>query len=107
MKHAVRLNGVSNIALMKLDVLDGMERIKVCVGYEIDGKEVDYVPYTLEGAKPIYKEYKGWEKTKGIREFDKLPQEAQDYILELEKICGAKIGIISTSPDREDTIIRD
>jgi adenylosuccinate synthase len=107
MKHAVKLNGVSNIALMKLDVLDGMETIKVCVAYEIDGKEIDYVPYSLEGAKPIYKEFKGWKESKGVKEFNKLPQEAQDYILELEKLCGSKIGIISTSPDREDTIIRD
>ncbi len=107
MKHAVRLNGVSNIALMKLDVLDGLDTIKVCVGYEIDGKVIDYVPYTLDGAKPVYKEYKGWERTEGIREFEKLPQEAKDYILELEELCGAKIGIISTSPDREDTIIKN
>ena len=106
MKHAVRLNGVSNIALMKLDVLDGLEKIKVCIGYEIDGKEIDYVPYTLDSAKPIYKEFKGWDKSEGVRDFSKLPQEAQDYILELEKLCNAKIGIISTSPDRDDTIIR-
>ncbi len=106
MKHAVRLNGVSNIALMKLDVLDGLEEVKVCIAYEIDGKEIDYVPYTLEGAKPVYKSFKGWQKTEGVREFANLPQEAQDYILELEKLCGAKIGIISTSPDRDDTIIR-
>ncbi len=107
MKHAVRLNGVSNIALMKLDVLDGLDSIKVCVAYEIDGKEIDYVPYTLDGVKPVYKEFKGWAKSEGAREFSKLPKEAQDYILELEKMCGAKIGIISTSPDRDDTIIRD
>lgn len=107
MKHAVRLNGVSNIALMKLDVLDGLETIKVCVGYDIDGEVINHVPYSLDNVKPIYKEFKGWEKSKGVREFSKLPKEAQDYILELEKMCGAKIGIISTSPDREDTIIRD
>ena len=107
MKHAVRLNGVSNIALMKLDVLDGLEEVKVCVGYEFEGKEIDYVPYTLESVKPIYKTFKGWEKSEGAREFSDLPKEAQDYILELEKLCGAKIGIISTSPDRDDTIIRD
>ncbi len=107
MRHAVRLNGVSNIALMKLDVLDGLETIKVCVGYDIDGEVINHVPYSLDNVKPIYKEFKGWEKSKGVREFSKLPKEAQDYILELEKMCGAKIGIISTSPDREDTIIRD
>jgi len=107
LKHAVRLNGVSKIALMKLDVLDGLDEVKVCVGYEINGEKIDYVPYTLEGAKPIYKTFKGWQKSEGVREFKDLPKEAQDYILELERMCGAKIGIISTSPDRKDTIIRD
>ncbi len=107
MRHAVRLNGVSNISLMKLDVLDGLDEVKVCVGYEFEGKDIDYVPYTLEDIKPIYKSFKGWEKSEGVREFRDLPQEAQNYILELEKLCGAKVGIISTSPDRDDTIIRD
>jgi adenylosuccinate synthase len=107
MKHAVRLNGVTNISLMKLDVLDGLDEVKVCVAYEFEGEEIDYVPYTLDGAKPIYKSYKGWSKSKGARSFSELPKEAQEYILDLERLCGAKIGIISTSPDREDTIIRD
>lgn len=107
MKHAVRLNGVSTIALMKLDVLDGLKKIKVCTAYEINGEEVDYVPYTLEDAKPIYKEFNGWKECEGVREFDKLPREAQEYIAALERLCGAKIGIISTSPDRDDTIIRN
>ncbi len=106
MKHAVRVNGVDNISLMKLDVLDGFKEVKVCVAYEIDGKEIDFVPYELEDAKPIYKSFKGWDKTEGVRDFDKLPQTAKDYISALESIVGAKIGIISTSPDREDTIIR-
>ena len=105
-RHAVRLNGVDEIALMKLDVLDGLDEIKVCVGYEFEGKKINYVPYTLESVKPIYKSFKGWSKSKGIREFEKLPLEAKDYILALEELSGAKIGIISTSPDREDTIIR-
>ncbi|NPA27594.1 MAG: adenylosuccinate synthase [Epsilonproteobacteria bacterium] len=105
-RHAVRLNGVDEIALMKLDVLDGLDEIKVCVGYEFEGKKINYVPYTLENVKPIYKSFKGWSKSKGIREFEKLPLEAKDYILALEELSGAKIGIISTSPDREDTIIR-
>ena len=65
------------------------------------------MPYTLENVKPIYKTFKGWQKSKGARDFNDLPKEAQDYILELEKLSGAKIGIISTSPDRDDTIIRN
>jgi adenylosuccinate synthase len=105
MRHAVRVNGVDQIALMKLDVLDGFDEVKVCVAYEIDGKEIDYVPYDLDTAKPVYKTFAGWDKTEGVREFDKLPQTAKDYIQTLEDMVGCKIGIISTSPDREDTII--
>jgi len=105
MRHAVRVNGVDQIALMKLDVLDGFDEVKVCVAYEIDGKEINYVPYDLETAKPIYKTFAGWDKTEGIREFDNLPDTAKYYIQTLEDMVGCKIGIISTSPDREDTII--
>lgn len=106
MRHAVRINGVDQVALMKLDVLDGFEEVKVCVAYEVEGKEIDYVPYDLEEATPVYQSFPGWSKTQGIRTFDALPQNAQSYILALEKMIGTKIGIISTSPDRDDTIIR-
>jgi adenylosuccinate synthase len=106
MRHAVRVNGVDQIALMKLDVLDGFDTIKVCVAYEVDGKEIDYVPYDLEDAKPVYKEFAGWSKSEGVREFDALPQNAKDYIEALEQMVGCKMGIISTSPEREDTIVR-
>lgn len=106
MRHAVRVNGVDQIALMKLDVLDGFEEIKVCVAYEIDGKTIDYVPYDLETAKPVYQTFPGWDKTEGVRSFNDLPETAKSYIQELEAMVGCKIGIISTSPDREDTIIK-
>ncbi|SFV56837.1 Adenylosuccinate synthetase [hydrothermal vent metagenome] len=106
MKHAVRINGVDQVSLMKLDVLDGFDEIKVCVAYEVDGKEIDYVPYDMQDAKPIYKSFKGWERTEGAREFDQLPDSAKSYIEALEEMIGTKIGIISTSPQREDTIIR-
>lgn len=103
--HASRLNGCDQIALMKLDVLDGFKTVKVCIAYEIDGKTIDYVPYDLEDVTPVYKEFKGWNMTEGIREFDKLPIEAKEYIKALEELTKTKIGIISTSPDRKDTII--
>ena len=106
MRHAVRVNGVDEVALMKLDVLDGFDEIKVCVAYEVEGKEINYVPYDLEDATPIYKTFKGWSKTEGVRCFDELPSTAQEYILALESMIDTKIGIISTSPEREDTIIR-
>lgn len=106
MKHAVRINGVDQVSLMKLDVLDGFEEVKVCVAYEVDGKEIDYVPYDMQDAKPIYKSFDGWEQTEGAREFDQLPDNAKSYIEALEEMIDTKIGIISTSPQREDTIIR-
>ncbi len=106
MRHAVRVNGIDQVALMKLDVLDGFDEVKVCVAYKVDGKEIDYVPYDLEDATPIYKSFAGWDKSEGVREFDALPQSAREYILALEDMIGTKMGIISTSPEREDTIIR-
>jgi len=105
-RHACRLNGVDQVALMKLDVLDGFETIKVCVGYEFEGKVIDYVPYDLEDVKPVYKEFAGWDKVEGVREFDSLPANAKAYIQALEEMIETKIGIISTSPDRKDTIVR-
>jgi adenylosuccinate synthase len=104
-KHASRLNGCDQIALMKLDVLDGFKEIKVCVAYEFEGQSIDYVPYDLEDVKPIYKSFKGWDMVEGIRDYEKLPSEAKAYVKALEKLTMTKIGIISTSPDRKDTII--
>ena len=106
MKHAVRINGVDQVALMKLDVLDGFTEVRVCVAYEVEGKEIDYVPYDLEDVTAIYKTFPGWDKTEGVRNFDDLPDTAKSYIEALEAMVGAKMGIISTSPQREDTIIR-
>ncbi len=110
-RYAIRLNGVSKVAIMKLDVLDDFPKIKVCVGYERDGvriadcQKLSY-PFNLEGVKPIYKEFDGFSGVGGVREFAKLPKKAQDYILALEELLGVKIAIISTSPDRLDTIER-
>jgi len=89
MRHAVRINGVDQIALMKLDVLDGFDEIKVCVAYEVDGRTIDYVPYDLEDATPVYQVFPGWERTEGIRTFDDLPETAKAYITALETMVGA------------------
>jgi adenylosuccinate synthase len=104
-RHAARLNGCDELALMKLDVLDGFDEVKLCVSYELDGKEIDYMPSNLEDVKPIYKTFKGWDNSVGIREFDKLPKDAQDFVKTIEEISKTKVGIISTSPERDDTII--
>ncbi len=105
-KYAVTLNSCDEVALMKLDVLDGLEKIKVCIAYEKDGEEIDYFPSNLDNVKPIYKEFDGWDKTAGVTKWEDLPKNAQDYILELEKLIGCKIKYIATGAEREATVIR-
>lgn len=109
-RQATRLSGINGIALMKLDVLDGLEEVKVCVGYEIDGEKVDYFPAAPEkqaNAVPIYETMSGWsESTWAIRSFEELPENAVKYINRVEELIGIPIVIISTSPEREDTIIK-
>ncbi len=104
-RYASRLNGCDELALMKLDVLDGFKEVKVCVAYEYEGKEIDYLPHDLENVKPIYKSFEGWEKSAGARRFEDLPKSAQEYIRAIEEITNTKVGIISTSPERDDTIV--
>ena len=104
-KYAARLNGCDQLSLMKMDVLDGFDEIKVCTAYEVDGKTIDYVPSTLESVKPIYETFKGWDMSEGVREYDKLPENAKSYIKKIEELVGVKVGLVSTSPEREDTII--
>ncbi len=105
-RYASRLNGCDEMAIMKLDVLDGFEKIKVATSYLYNGQGVDYPPSDLENVTPVYEEFKGWEKVKGARKWEELPKEAQDYIKALEDLTLTKISLISTSPDREDTIFR-
>ncbi|MFK2822220.1 adenylosuccinate synthase [Arcobacter sp. YIC-80] len=105
-KHAGRLNGCDQLALMKLDVLDGFEKIKICTAYEVNGEIIDYVPSDLEDVKPVYVEIDGWDSVVGCREYDKLPENAKKYIEKIEEVTAVKVGIVSTSPERADTIIR-
>ncbi len=104
-RYASRLNGCDELSLMKLDVLDGFKEIKVCVAYELNGEQIDYLPSDLENVTPIYKTFKGWEKSVGARKFEELPTEAQEYVRAIEEITQTKVGMISTSPERDDTII--
>ena len=103
-RHACRLNGVDELALMKLDVLDGFDEVKVCVAYDYNGQEIDYMPADLDSVKPIYKTFKGWDNSVGAREFDALPADAQAFVKTIQEISKTKVGIISTSPERDDTI---
>lgn len=109
-RQAILVNGVQNLAVMKLDVLDDFDEIKICVGYEYNGKKLDYYPMQMNAqasVKPVYEILPGWKtSTFGIREYDKLPENAKKYISRLEELLGVEIGMISTSPEREDTVIR-
>lgn len=104
-RYASRLNGCDDLSIMKLDVLDGFDEIQVCVAYEVNGEVIDYMPLDLENVKPVYKTFPGWDKTEGVRRFEDLPATAQSYLRALEELTQTKIGMISTSPDRNDTII--
>ena len=105
-KHASRLNGCDQLSLMKLDVLDGFPKIKICVAYEYNGETINYMPTDLEDVKPVYEEIDGWDSVVGCRQFDELPENAKKYIKRIEELTGVKVGIVSTSPERADTIIR-
>ncbi len=105
-RYAVTLNACDEIALMKLDVLDGFEKVKVCIGYEVNGKKIDYFPSDLDGIEPIYIELEGWDKSSGVTEFDKLPLNAKKYIEFLEESIGCHIKYVSTGAERNATIVR-
>jgi len=108
-RQTIKISGIDGIALTKLDVLDKLEEIKICIAYEFDGKKIDYLPASQEDQlkiKPIYKTFKGWKSsTSGIKNFEELPENAKKYINELESFIETKISSISTSPERNDTIL--
>ncbi|MBF0195069.1 MAG: adenylosuccinate synthase [Magnetococcales bacterium] len=109
--HAARVNGLTGLALTKLDVLDGLETLKICVAYERNGMRIDTMPTdasTLEACVPIYEEMPGWSgSTVGCKDLDSLPQEARNYIKRLEELVGTPVAILSTGPDREETLVID
>lgn len=108
-RQAVAVNGIDGIALTKLDVLDGMEEIKVCTGYRLDGQVIDYLPAS-QGAQarvePIYETLEGWKgTTRGARSWNDLPAQAVKYVRYIEELIGAPVSMLSTSPERDDTIL--
>ena len=108
-RQAIKISGINGIALTKLDVLDDLEEIKICIAYDLDGKKMDYLPAAVDDqlkVKPVYRTFKGWKtSTNGIKKFDDLPKNAKQYINELEKFIETKVSSISTSPERNDTIL--
>ena len=107
-RYAIEINGIDALILTKIDVLDGFKTIKVCTGYKFEGKvysDMPADPKILENCDPVYTEYEGWmEKTAGIRDFDKLPEKARNYVKHLSDLLETPFLIISTGPDREETI---
>ncbi len=108
-RQAIQLSSVKEIALTKLDVLDKLEKIKICVSYKIVGKAYDYMPqanHLWEKIEPVYEEIEGWKQsTVGVKSFAELPQKARDYIARIEELCDVKAAIISTGPKRSETIV--
>jgi adenylosuccinate synthase len=110
-RYAAMVGGIDEWALMKLDVLDAVETIKVCVAYECDGERIETVPASirkLERCKPIYDEFKGWNTpTTECSNWDELPDQAKKYVEYLEELTGVKVSILSVGPKRESTLLLD
>jgi len=108
-RQTVRTSGIHGIALTKLDILDGFDEIKICTGYRLDGKEIDYLPASQAQqarVEAIYQTFKGWEGvTGGARSWKDLPAQAIKYVRRIEELIGAPVALVSTSPEREDTIL--
>ena len=108
-RQTIKISGIDGIALTKLDVLDELDEIKMCIEYDLNGKKIDYLPAAVEDQlkiKPIYKTFDGWKtSTVGVKNINNLPENAKKYIPAIEEFIGAKISSISTSPERKDTIL--
>ena len=108
-RQTIKISGIDGVALTKLDVLDELDEIKICIQYDLDGEKIDYLTAAVEDQlkiKPIYKTFPGWKSsTNGIKNIEQLPENAKKYIYALEDFIGTKISSISTSPEREDTIL--
>jgi adenylosuccinate synthase len=109
LKRSIQINGITGLCITKLDVLDGMETVKLATGYLQGGQPRDLLPAGADGAAqcvPVYEEMPGWtESTVGVQQFEKLPRNAQNYLRRLEEACGAPIALISTGPERDQTIV--
>ena len=109
-RYAVRVNGITDLFLTKLDVLSGLESVPICVGYEVDGHRVDEMPMTQTGfhhAVPVYEEMPGWvEDLSGARTWEDLPPAARAYVQRIEELTGAPVSAIGVGPGRDQTITR-
>ena len=108
-RQAIKVGGIQGIVMTKIDVLDGLKELKVCVGYRINGREYNYLPAAMRAqaaAEPIYETFAGWSaSTKGARSYAELPAEAVKYIRRVEELIEAPVTLLSTGPERDDTIM--
>ena len=109
LKRAAQINGLSGLCITKLDVLDGLETLRICTGYKIDGRITDILPYgadSIAHCEPIFEDHAGWsESTYGVKSWDGLPTNAQVYLKRIEALVGTPIDLVSTGPDREETVV--
>ncbi len=109
-KQAVRINGLTDIAITKIDILSGYDKIPVCIGYEMNGKQIDYVPASLKAygeCKPVWKVFDGWkEDISNVRNYEDLPENCRKYVEFIEEYTGTSVSLVSVSPEREGNIIR-
>jgi adenylosuccinate synthase len=109
LKRTIQINGISGLCVTKLDVLDRLNTIRLCVGYTIDGETIDSLPHSaveIARCKPVYEEFAGWQESIiGIKTWGALPQNARRYLKRIEEVCGAPLDIISTGPDRQEIIL--
>ncbi|VVE25867.1 adenylosuccinate synthetase [Pandoraea aquatica] len=109
LKRSIQINGVTGLCMTKLDVLDGLETVRLCVGYKIDGKAIDILPrgaVDVARCEPVYEDFPGWtQSTVGVTSWDQLPAQAQNYLKRIEEVSGIPIDMVSTGPDRDETIL--
>ncbi|WP_423757785.1 adenylosuccinate synthase [Burkholderia sp. NLJ2] len=109
LRRSIQINGVSGLCMTKLDVLDGLDEVKLCVGYKIDGKDVDILPRgaaDVARCEPVYETFAGWkESTVGIKAWEALPANAQAYLTRVQEVAGVPVDMVSTGPDRDETIL--
>ncbi len=109
LRRSAMINGLTGLCITKLDVMDGIKEINICIGYELNGEKINLLPVgadDVEGCVPIYETLPGWtESTFGVKTWDGLPKNAQDYLKRLEAVCGVPIAIVSTGPERDETIV--
>ena len=111
LRQAVRVSGINGIALTKIDVLDGLDRIRIALGYRLGEEVLSEVPATAEAqarVKPVYEEVSGWDaNTEGIRDWNCLPEAAHGFVRRVEELAGCPVALVSTSPERDDMIVRE